>query len=109
MELILKPNDAYNIAAQEDRCAPRHPLSIAATFRPSGATGFKTIVTDLSLGGFAAQALTNLHKGTLCWLTLPGLGSLQSEVVWNDGNTIGCSFATLLNPAVLQSVVARCS
>ncbi|AYJ88113.1 PilZ domain-containing protein [Sphingomonas paeninsulae] len=97
------------MAAQEDRSAPRHPLTIAATLRPSGATGFKTVVTDLSLSGFAAQALTNLHAGTLCWLTLPGLSSLQAEVVWNDGNTIGCAFATLLNPAVLQSVVDRCS
>jgi hypothetical protein len=108
MDLILKPYDAYSMAAQEDRCAPRNPLTIAATLRPSGATGFKTVVTDLSLSGFAAQSLTNLHSGTLCWLTLPGLGSLQAEVVWSDGNAIGCAFATLLNPAVLQSVVDRC-
>jgi hypothetical protein len=107
MSLILKPDDAYSIAAQEDRCAPRFALAIPAMLRPSGATGFKTVVTDLSLGGFAAKALTNLHPGTLCWLTLPGLGSLQSEIVWNDGNSVGCSFATLLNPAVLQSVVDR--
>src|ERR1700712_1290579 len=94
MVVITKPNDAYSIAAQEDRSAPRFTLAIDATLRPSGATGFKTVVTDLSLSGFAVRAITNMHKGTLCWLTLPGLSSLQSEVVWNDGNTVGCAFAT---------------
>ncbi|CAN5277323.1 hypothetical protein BH09PSE3_BH09PSE3_07260 [soil metagenome] len=107
MALITKPHDAYSIAAQEDRCAPRYPLSISATLRPSGATGFKVVVTDLSLGGFAVQAITNIHSGTLCWLTLPGLSGLQAEVIWNDGNAVGCAFATLLNPAVLQSIVGR--
>ncbi|WP_293881157.1 PilZ domain-containing protein [Sphingomonas sp.] len=107
MALIIKPHDAYSVAAQEDRCAPRHPLAIQATLRPSGATGFNTVVTDLSLGGFAVQAITSMHSGTLCWLTLPGLGGLQAEVIWNDGNSVGCAFATLLNPAVLQAIVAR--
>jgi hypothetical protein len=105
--LILEPHDAYSTAAQEDRCAPRYPLAITATLRPSGVTGFRTVVTDLSLGGFAVQAITSLHPGTLCWLTLPGLYGLQAEVVWNDGNAIGCAFATLLNPAVLRSIVER--
>jgi hypothetical protein len=107
MALITKPHDAYSIAAQEDRCAPRYPLAIAATLRPSGATGFQTVVTDLSLGGFAVRAITKMHSGTLCWLTLPGLGSQQAEVIWNDGNSIGCAFATLLNPAVLKSIIDR--
>jgi hypothetical protein len=107
MALIGKPHDAYGIAAQEDRCAPRFPLAINAALRPSGAAAFQTVVTDLSLGGFAVQVIANIHPGTLCWLTLPGLSGLQAEVIWNDGNAIGCAFATLLNPAVLKSIVER--
>ncbi|MDB5715137.1 MAG: PilZ protein [Sphingomonadales bacterium] len=107
MAMLLKSHDAYGIAAQEDRSAPRYPLAIAATLRPSGSTGFQTLVTDLSLSGFAVRAITHMHPGNLCWLTLPGLGGLQAEVVWNDGNTVGCAFATLLNPAVLKSIIER--
>jgi hypothetical protein len=107
MAILLKSHDAYTIAAQEDRSAPRYPLAITATLRPSGSTGFQTLVTDLSLSGFAVRAITQMHPGTLCWLTLPGLSGLQAEIVWNDGNTVGCSFATLLNPAVLKSILQR--
>lgn len=96
---------AYGRAAQEDRSAPRFRSNIAATLRPSGSSGFATIVTDLSLSGFAAQAVTAMHPGALCWLSIGPCKGLQAEVVWNDGMTIGYAFATLLNPAVLDSII----
>ncbi|MDB5702048.1 MAG: PilZ protein [Sphingomonadales bacterium] len=107
MAMLLKSHDAYSIAAQEDRSAQRYPLAISAMLRPSGSSGFQTLVTDLSLSGFAVRAITQMHPGTLCWLTLPGLSGLQAEIVWNDGNTVGCAFATLLNQAVLNSIIDR--
>lgn len=97
--------NAYSHAAQEDRSAVRVRLDIPAMLRPSGSTAFTTVITDLSLSGFAAQAVTGMRAGTLCWLTIGPLKGLQAEVVWNDGATVGCSFATLLNPAVFESVI----
>lgn len=38
-----------------------------------------------------------MHEGNLCWLTLPGLESLQAEVVWWENCTIGCAFSELLS------------
>jgi hypothetical protein len=102
-------SNRYAIAAQEDRSAPRISLKIPATLRPSGQTGFSVVVRDLSLSGFACEAVTGMHVGTICWLTLPGLGGLQAEVMRNDGIVVGCAFANLLNPAVLDSVIARAS
>ena len=97
--------NSYTIASQEDRCAPREKLDLPAMLRPSGATGFATTIVDLSLGGFAAQAVTGMPAGTLCWLSVGHLKGLQAEVIWNDGQTVGCAFATLLNPAVFHSVL----
>jgi hypothetical protein len=97
----------YALAAQEDRCAPRIKLRIPATLRASGSTGFPVTVTDLSLAGFACEAVTGIRPGQLCWLTLPGMAGLQSEVVWNNGVMVGCAFANLLNGAVLDSVISR--
>ncbi|MGH6780791.1 MAG: PilZ domain-containing protein [Sphingomonadaceae bacterium] len=97
----------YGAAAQEDRCAPRLLVRIPATLRPSGQSGFAVVVTDLSLAGFACQAVTSMHPGTLCWLTLPGLSGQQAEIVWNNGQLVGCAFANLLNQAVLNSILAR--
>jgi PilZ domain len=99
--------DRYLVAAQEDRCAPRTRLAIPASLRPSGDKGFATTVRDLSLGGFSCEALSRMRPGALCWLTLPGLSALQAEVIWNHGGMVGCAFASLLNPAVFEKVVAR--
>jgi PilZ domain len=99
--------DAYALAAQEDRCAPRSKVSVNATLRPSGGQRFAVLVKDLSLAGFAAEAVTGMRSGAICWLTLPGLEGLQAEVVWNDGTMIGCSFAQLLNQAVLDLMLER--
>ena len=98
---------AYAIAAEEDRCATRHEVHIPAILRPSGEAGFKVIVTNLSVAGFACDVVTGMREGARCWLTLPGLSSLQSEVVWNNRGAIGGSFANLINEAVLATIIAR--
>ena len=98
---------SYAQAAQEDRSAPRVKVHIPAMLRPSGEQRFQVEVTTLSLSGFSCFALTSQHPGRLCWLTLPGLGALQAEVVRNDGMTLGCAFASLLSPAVLNHIVAQ--
>ncbi len=98
---------SYALAAEEDRCAVRAKTRIEATLRPSGSHRFTVVVKDLSLGGFACEGISGMRSGTLCWLTIPGLEGLQAEVVWNDGTMIGCAFATLLNPAVLDLLLAR--
>ena len=97
----------YEDAAQEDRSAPRVRLKIPAIMRPSGSPGFSVVVRDLSLSGVACEALTGMAPGTRIWRTLPVLAALQAKIVWNDGTTVGCEFTTLLNPAVLQNILAR--
>jgi hypothetical protein len=97
----------YEIAAQEDRCAPRQKVKIPAKLRRSGARGSFTVVHDLSLAGFSGSAPSRMHVGTICWLTLPGLESLQSEVVWWQGGVVGCAFSRLLNPIIHEYIVNR--
>jgi len=105
MHKTYTTDDAYVRASQEDRCAPRVKLEIPCMLRPSGSTGFKAVLTDLSLGGCAVQAVSGMRPGTLCWLTVGSLKGLQAEVIWNDGATIGVAFHNLLNPAVFASLV----
>ncbi|MDE2619394.1 MAG: PilZ domain-containing protein [Sphingomonadales bacterium] len=99
--------DPYLTAAQEDRCAPRMRVSIPATLRASGGRAFQTMVHDLSLGGFCSSAVNRLAPDTICWITLPGLQSLQARVVWWDASLVGCAFENLLSPIVLDNVLAR--
>lgn len=97
----------YDIAAQEDRCSPRVTVAIPATLRPSGAKGFPVVVIDVSIAGFSCEAVTGMHPGTLCWLTLPGLQGQQAEVIWNNGIVVGCAFDSLLSQVVLDTVISR--
>lgn len=97
----------YSIAAQEDRSAPRTKLTIPAQLRQSGGRPFQTVVHDLSLSGFSASAVTRLQPGTIIWLSLPGLESLQAEVVWWENSLTGCAFAHLLSPIVHDNLIER--
>jgi hypothetical protein len=102
--LVELPFVDYATAAMEDRSAPRFKFEIAAQLRPSGVTGFRVVVTNLSLSGFACDAVTGIAIGSRCWLTLPGLAPLQAEVVRNDGRVVGCAFANLLSQVVLDGI-----
>jgi len=97
----------YEIAAQEDRSAPRTRVTIPAQLRMSGGRGFQTVVQDLSLSGFSATAVNRIHPGAVCWLTIPGLESLQAEVIWWRDSQCGCAFANLLSPIVHDNILAR--
>lgn len=99
--------DRYALAAQEDRSAPRTRIAIPGQLRPSGSKGFQTVVHDLSLSGFSCMAINRLHPGTLCWITLPGLESLQSQVIWWNNSLVGCAFNQLLSPIVHDNLLAR--
>ncbi|TMM50052.1 PilZ domain-containing protein [Qipengyuania marisflavi] len=101
--------DSYTLAAQEDRCSPRTKLTIPGQLRASGGRAFQTVVHDLSISGFSAAAINRMHDGQLCWLTLPGLESLQGQVVWWENCMVGCAFSELLSPIVHDNILARYS
>jgi len=105
--MSTQPIDRYEIAAQEDRSAPRTRISIPAQLRASGARGFQTVVHDLSLSGFSCTSINRMHPGAVCWLTLPGLQAQQAEVIWWEGNLVGCAFQNLLSPIVHDNILAR--
>ncbi len=104
---VTSSANRYEIAAQEDRSAPRTRLAIPASLRASGTRSFQTVVHDLSLSGFSAASVNRMHPGSLCWLTLPGLESLQAEVVWWQNSLVGCGFSNLLSPIVHDNVLSR--
>ena len=104
---MINTTDRYALAAQEDRCAPRTKISIPAQLRASGGRSFRTVVHDLSISGFSAAAINRMHVGQFCWLTLPGLESLQAEVIWWDNCIAGCAFSELLSPIVHDNIINR--
>ncbi|ANK13705.1 PilZ domain-containing protein [Erythrobacter neustonensis] len=102
-------SDPYRTASQEDRCSVRTRLTIPATLRASGGRAFQSVVQDLSISGFSASSINRMHEGQMCWLTLPGLESLQAEVIWWDNCIVGCAFNELLSPIVHDNILQRYS
>ena len=107
MNAVRGSQQSYAVAAQEDRSAPRTRISIPAQLRPSGSRGYQTVVKDLSLSGYSAMAINRLHPGTICWLTMPDMESMQGRVVWWEDGLVGCAFDTLLSPIILENLLLR--
>jgi PilZ domain len=107
MTTIRNHDNSYAIAAQEDRSAPRNKVSIPASLRPSGSKGFQTVINDLSLSGFSAMSINRIHPGTVVWLTMQGLESMQAKVVWWEGSQVGCAFDHLLSPIIHDNILNR--
>jgi hypothetical protein len=75
--------------------------------RASGGRAFQTNVQDLSISGFSANSINRMHEGQMCWLTLPGLESLQGQVVWWENCIVGVAFEELLSPIVHDNLLLR--
>lgn len=100
-------NQLYENAAQEDRSAERERISIPASLRASGGKSYQTVVRDLSMSGFSATAMSRVHPGTYCWLTLPGMESMSAKVVWWDEGLVGCAFENLIAPIIYENLMDR--
>ena len=107
MSTLHTQGSRYALAAQEDRSAPRSRVSIPATLRPSGSKGFQTVINDLSLSGFSATSINRLHPGAVVWMTIPGLESMQAQVIWWEDSMVGCAFHKLLSPIVHDNILSR--
>lgn len=107
MTTTRNAGELYAAAAQEDRSAPRTRISIPASLRASGTKSVQTVLNDLSLSGFSAMSIKRLHPGTIVWLTLPGLESMQAKVVWWENSMAGCFFERLLSPIIHDQLLAR--
>ena len=103
---MLNSTDRYEIAAQEDRCAPRTKITVPAQLRASGGRSFQTVVHDLSISGFSAAAVNKMYEGQVCFLTLPGLESRMAHVIWWDNSIVGCAFQQLLSPIVHDNIMS---
>ena len=99
--------DPYEIAAQEDRSAPRSRIVLPGKLRLSRGRKFDTVVHDLSLSGFSASSINKMPPGSRCWLYLEGLESLEAEVIWWDRSLVGCAFQNMLSSVVHEALLAR--
>lgn len=89
------------------RNATRVPVEFDAGLRQRGAAAVGAHILDLSTHGFRVETHLDLEVGSPIWLRLPGLEASLAQVMWREGNLVGCAFDRPLHPAVLDLVVRR--
>ncbi len=94
-------------AGHDNREGPRTLLAIPAKLRLAGHSPYATTVHNLSLAGFNASAIGTMRPAQICWLMIPGLESLQSEVIWHKGTLAGFRFYSALSPVVFDHILAK--
>lgn len=92
---------------REWRRAERLPLTFQASLRERGTTKFSVDIRDLSTTGFRCETSFNVQVGAVVWLTIPGLGGLESRAKWREGNLYGFAFSAALHPAVLDHIARQ--
>ena len=91
----------------EGRRAERLDVKMKAALRASGAAKFEIDVLDISVIGFRFDAVCKLNVGDRVWLTIPGMGGLESIVVWRENFHFGCEFVSPLHMAVFDHVLKQ--
>ena len=91
------------------RNATRVAVELDAGLRQRGAAAVGVDILDLSTHGFRVETHLDLDVGSPIWLRLPGLEASLAQVMWREGNLVGCAFDRPLHPAVLDLIVRRAS
>ena len=84
---------------ERERRAARVPLDEATRLRPNDWSSLEVRMIDLSSTGFRASCEARLQKGGCVSLDVPGIGTVEAQVEWQRGDTLGARF---LDPIDLE-------
>jgi hypothetical protein len=108
MDLYLSLGRKYKYVSGAYINDAPHELHMPARLRTCGAHSFIVLVTELSRAGFSCEAVSSARTGDPCWLTMPGLGGLEAEIIVNDGKQIIGRFTRMISQSVLDHILKRC-
>ena len=77
---------------ERERRAARVPLDEATRLRPNNWSSLEVRMIDLSSLGFQASCEARLQKGGCVSLDVPGIGTVEAQVEWQRGDTLGARF-----------------
>lgn len=91
----------------ERRRAPRAALRLSATIREPGRSRTQVRVIDISVHGCRIEATLGLSPDSWVLLSIAGLETQYSRVVWQCHEFAGLEFGTPLSEMVLDSLLAN--
>lgn len=94
-------------AGKRRRREPRAPSALDAQFGIAGIGRALCRVLDFSTRGARVQTYSELQRGTMIWLALPGVGRWAARVVWTRDFEVGIEFRTPLSAKAVEALAAR--
>ncbi|MET0309558.1 MAG: PilZ domain-containing protein [Sphingomonas sp.] len=94
-------------AGQRRRREPRASSTLDAQLGITGIGRVFCRVLDFSASGVRLQTYSELERGALIWLALPGVGRRAARVVWTRDFEAGLEFSTPLSAKALQLLAAQ--
>jgi hypothetical protein len=86
----------------ERRRTGRFAVSLSATLRERGRSGFSVRLVDVSALGCRIELSSDLPADSWVWLKLPGLEARYSRIAWSRGGFAGVEFEAPLHEAVID-------
>ena len=81
--------------------------NITIDLREFGGGRMQAQIVDISQSGCRIATVSHLNDHGRIFITLPGFGPLEAEVVWRIGESYGCAFVAPLHPAVFDHILAK--
>jgi hypothetical protein len=100
-------NNSEAATGVEFRRFERGDVDIVIDVREYGGGRHRAQMIDLSVSGCRVASATYLNENRRIFITLPGFGPLEAEVVWQIKGEYGCSFINGLHEAVYDHIVEK--
>jgi hypothetical protein len=94
-------------AGERRRGAPRAASTLDAQLGLAGIGRALCRVLDFSTSGARLQTYSELQRGALIWLALPGVGRCAAQVVWARDFEAGLEFRTPLSAQAMQALATQ--
>ncbi|MBP6580182.1 MAG: hypothetical protein RIS00_725 [Pseudomonadota bacterium] len=91
----------------EFRRYSRGDVNITIDLREFGGGRMQAQIVDISQSGCRIATVSHLNDHGRIFITLPGFGPLEAEVVWRIGESYGCAFVAPLHAAVFDHILAK--
>ena len=91
----------------ERRRARRYGLRLSAVVRERGRGRIPIRVIDISTNGCRIELSCGLLVGTSVWLSIAGLETLDTRIVWCHEGFAGLEFTMPINEAVLDTLLQQ--
>jgi hypothetical protein len=92
---------------QERRRTRRFALRLSAVVRERGRGRIPIRVIDISTHGCRIELSCGLLVGTSVWLSISGLETLDTRIVWCHEGFAGLAFTTPISEAVLDTLLKQ--